>query len=521
MATRSKHKPRILIFGASSGGINFYKRYGKHYQVLGFLDNSQEKQGQRLFGKTVHAPRAIGQLSFDKIIIASDYHREIHEQLVEELAVEKQLIGFSHIEHPLRHTRLNECLRQIRMFSLKRLCEKPGLLSTLVYELFLGRYSKRTRLDLKRLPMRWLDEMHDHKVHVFRQRRPDHVQGPRLFGEDVPPVTIELPEVALYHFKQAQACSGLRCIVLREELLVIERVLTAAPGHADYSGSHVLYHNDDRALIVQHPQKRIEKGILINGLAETNYYHLILETLAQLEFVAELPADYADYPVLISAFSQKIPSIRSYLAAFNISRPLVFLDAQFAYAVDDLLFINAPNNLTPNLKNAGVNVAEDSFIRKESLDYLRKIAMPLTRAIDHSTLPKRVFMARKHNLRAYNQDDVFSALEPWGFTAIYMEELDFAQQVALMVNAEAVVGPTGAAWTNILFASKGTKALCWMAREAGGLSCFSNLADKVGVELDYLNYQAGTTDSRLIYSRPYFLDKDLVSRWAQATLTAA
>lgn len=521
MATSSKHKPRILIFGASSGGINFYKRYGKNYQVIGFLDNSQEKQGQRLFGKTVHAPRSIKQLSFDKIIIASDYHREINQQLIEELAVEKQHIGFSHIEHPFRHTRLNEYVRQINMASLKRLCEKPGLLATVFYKLFSWRFNKRTHTVLKRLPMRWLDEMHDHKVHVFRPSRPDQVQGPRVVGEHVPPVNIDLPEVALYHFKQAQACSALRCVVLRAEQLVLERVLTAAPGHADYSGSHVLYHNDDHALIIQHPQKRIKKGVLINGLAETNYYHLILETLAQLEFVAELPAHYADYPLLISAFSQKIPSIRSYLAAFNITRPLIFLDALVAYDVDDLLFINAPNNLTPNLKNAGVNAAEDSFIRKESLDYLRKIALPLISPIDPGTLPKRVFMARKHNLRAYNQDDIFSVLEPWGFTAVYMEELDFSQQVALMVNAEAVVGPTGAAWTNILFASRGTKALCWMARETGGLSCFSNLADKVGVELDYLHYEAGTTDSRLIYSRQYFLDKDLVSHWAQTTLTAA
>ncbi len=518
MAAGSGDKPRILIFGTGSGGVNFYKSYRKRYQVIGFLDNSQQKHGQRLFGKTIHAPQSINTLSFDKIIIASDYYREINQQLLNELAVEAQRIGFSHAEKPLPRSRFKLWLRQMERLSHQRLCEKPGLVSGVFHGLFSRRQKNSDKPILKRLPLCWLDTMHDNKVHVFRQHRPDNVQGPRLYGENVPPVDIELPEVALYHFKHAQACSVSRSIVLRGEQLIFERVLTATMDNADYGNGHVLYHNDSHGLIIQYPQERIEKGILINGLTETNYYHWILEILAQLEFIAELPAPYADYPVLISAFSQKIPAIKSYLAAFDISRPLVFLDAGVSYDVADLLFINAPNNLIANLKNAAGNVTEDGFIRKESLDYLRSNALPLARTVDASTLPKRLFMARKHNLRTYNQAEIFSVLEPLGFTAVYMEELNFSQQAALMLNAEVIVGPTGAAWTNILFASPGTKALCWMAEEYGDLSCFSNLADKVGVDLDYIHYVAGTSDSRQLYSQEYVLDKKLVSRWAQENL---
>lgn len=58
------------------------------------------------------------------------------------------------------------------------------------------------------------------------------------------------------------------------------------------------------------------------------------------------------------------------------------------------------------------------------------------------------------------------ALSVFGFTFVYMEDLSFCEQVSLMAQAEIIVGPTGAAWTNIIFASPGTKALCWMARDA-------------------------------------------------------
>ncbi|MFS2158959.1 glycosyltransferase family 61 protein [Pseudomonas sp. Pseusp122] len=520
MAAGSGNKPRILIFGTGSGGVNFYKSYRQRYQVLGFLDNSQQKHGQRLFGKTIHAPQSINMLSFDKIIIASDYYREINQQLLNELAVDEQRIGFSHSEEPLPQSRFKLWCQQMRRLSHKRLCEKPGLVSSVFHGLFSRETGKGAKPVLKRLPLRWLDTMHDNKVHVFRQSRPDKVQGPRVFGDQVPPIDIQLPEVALYHFKHARACSVSRSVVLPGEQLIVERVLTATMDNADYGNGHVLHHNDSHGLIIQHPQVRLEKGILINGLTETNYYHWILEILSQLEFIAELPRQYADYPVLISAFSQKIPSITSYLATFNIDRPLVFLEAQIAYEVDDLLFINAPNNLIANLKNAAGNLTEDGFIRRESLDYLRSHALPLANTIDASTLPKRVFLARKHNLRTYNQADIFAVLDPLGFTAVYMEELDFSRQVALMANAEVVVGPTGAAWTNILFASQGTRALCWMAEEYGDLSCFSNLADKVGVDLDYIHYAAGTKDSRQLYSKEYSLDKNLVSRWARDKLPA-
>ena len=77
-----RQKVRVLIFGTGAGGINYYKSSRGNHKVIGFLDNNQQKQGQSLFGKTIYAPRHLANLSYDKIIIASDYHREIREQLI-------------------------------------------------------------------------------------------------------------------------------------------------------------------------------------------------------------------------------------------------------------------------------------------------------------------------------------------------------------------------------------------------------------------------------------------------------
>lgn len=88
-------------------------------------------------------------------------------------------------------------------FSYKRLCEQPGLVSSALFQLFSQRQDKANTGLFKRMTLRWLDTMHENKVHVFRPGMADTVQGPRVVGQHVPPINIALPEVALYHFTQA------------------------------------------------------------------------------------------------------------------------------------------------------------------------------------------------------------------------------------------------------------------------------------------------------------------------------
>ena len=84
-----------------------------------------------------------------------------------------------------------------------------------------------------------------------------------------------------------------------------------------------------------------------------------------------------------------------------------------------------------------------------------------------------------------------------------------------MANAELIVGPTGAAWANIIFAKPEAKALCWMAEEWGDLSCFSNLSSTLNIDMQYLTYTAGTSDSRELYSRQYSIPVEEVVNWVE------
>jgi len=508
MAVTARKQTRILIFGTGAGGINFYKSCRGRYNVVGFLDNNQQKHGQVLFGKTIHNPDQLSDLGFDQIIIASDYYREIYPQLVNELAIRAEQVSIFH-KHVTAAGPVQRLTASLERWGYALMCWRTGLISDVLYRVFFARQA-----DIRRSALCWLDEADANKVKTLRPAQPGSVQGPRFLGREVAATAITLPEVALYRFRNAQVCSVSRSVILPGERLVAERVVTSKDADADYSGAHLLYHGQALALVRQATQAEpLDKGVLVTGGSEVNYYHWVLEILSQLQFIRELPGEYDDYPVLISGYSQDIPAIKALIEAIGIQRPVVFLKSMLSYCVTDLLLISAPNNCVANYKSAVRGVAENSFARPESIRFLRDKALPLAAKIPPDTLPKRLFLGRKGFLRPYNQAQILARLEPLGFVCVYMEEQDIQHQVAIMANADIIIGPTGAAWTNIIFASKGARALCWMAEEAGAMSFFSNLAAIGEVEMDYIPYQAQTSDSRELYYKGYSIEPDTVVNW--------
>ncbi|MBK1878233.1 nucleoside-diphosphate sugar epimerase/dehydratase [Pelagicoccus mobilis] len=76
-------KPRTLLFGASIGGKNVFKKMRRSHDIVAFIDNDRNKQGTSFLGKPIISPNDIRKEKYDKIMIASSYHEEIFEQLVD------------------------------------------------------------------------------------------------------------------------------------------------------------------------------------------------------------------------------------------------------------------------------------------------------------------------------------------------------------------------------------------------------------------------------------------------------
>lgn len=510
-----KPKPSVLVFGTGAAAIRFYKKYGQPYRITGFLDNNLQKQGQSFFSKPIYAPSALGSLQFEKIVIASNFFQEIRPQLLALGIPAEKIIIFTQFEY-MHSSPLHNLSRWAKKSTQAYLCKHDGVLASTLFRMFFSKPDMQG-VTIKRMQLLWLDEAEQFKVGTLRPKMEGVVQGPRVVGKETAPVPVTIPEVALYHFTNACTSSVSQSLILPElATVVIERVTTAITDNADYAGSQVLQHAGQGALVRWSKPTSLGKGIVINSITEINYYHWLIDAMSQLQFVNELPERYSEYPVLISASTQKMPSIKLFLDHLGVKRPIVFLQNGINYQVDDLLVITAPNNLITNLRRGTHYRAEYGFFRPESIFYLREKGLQLIREVDMTPFPKRIFLARKSNLRQYNQHEILPLAQAHGFTPVYMEDWELPQQIAIIANAQVIMGPTGAAWTNLLFAAKGAKGLCWMSEEFGAYPCFSNLAAIVGVDLDFLSHAGGAKETRLLYSVQYKLDQEAITNWLRS-----
>ena len=94
---------------------------------------------------------------------------------------------------------------------------------------------------------------------------------------------------------------------------------------------------------------------------------------------------------------------------------------------------------------------------------------------------QRIFISRKQRRRVINEDELVAVLSKFGFKSIAPESLSVAEQVSLFANAEVVIGVHGAALTNTVFCSPGTKVIEIFAPDYVN-PCYRKLSSQVGLE---------------------------------------
>lgn len=373
------------------------------------------------------------------------------------------------------------------------------------------RIRRGPRKRFKLLRIEWIDEQRSYLCKTLAEKSPGESINPRVTGEEVVE-KVELPPVRLYHFNEAVCHSQSASFILGNRIL-LERVPGADAGRCLFVNGMIRRHGWSRAMIYEVPSERLERGIFLGGNGVFNYYHWMVEILPKLEFINTLGIEFDDYPLLVDESALNIPSIRTGLDLLKGDRKILPLCKDRHYKVESLLHVTPPNLSVFNLRERYTFHRDDCLVRRASVLYLRNELFDRFKddATAEST-PKRVFLARRNQSREYNQDEVFSVLERAGFVKIYPEDFSLEEQVRLFANTEMVAGPSGAAWTNLIFCRKGTKGICWVDEMVITACPFSSLAHSAGVDLHYATYQSGMKNCKDFWNADYSLDIAEVSR---------
>jgi capsular polysaccharide biosynthesis protein len=357
------------------------------------------------------------------------------------------------------------------------------------------------------VPQLWLDAWPGPRRHPLKPAEPSAACAPRDLGNAEHLIPVDAPAVELWLVDNACVCAHSSSVFQVDSGLIIERAQGTQPNDYRYDAGHIVRHDDGTAKLRIQDIRHLQRGIFVSGNGAGNYYHWLIELLPKLLLLDRLPSELADYPLLLSADVQVLPTFQQSLQLIATDRDIVYLKPQTSYVVQQLAYINAPCSLPFNLRDGAQLHSEDCRLSSSLLTTLRQQALSrLPRDAHSPTASRRLFLARACQRRNYNQEAVYAVLKAFGFVAICMEQMSFDEQVAAIHEAEIVVGPTGAAWTNLLFARPGMQALCWMAEEYGDFSAFSTLAGFAGVALHYLRYSTGISSTHALYRHSYEID---------------
>lgn len=147
--------------------------------------------------------------------------------------------------------------------------------------------------------------------------------------------------------------------------------------------------------------------------------------------------------------------------------------------------------------------------------YLRSRVVPVAPV----RADRRLYLSRGKvgKRRLLNEDSLLPILACHGFEVIHPQELGFLAQAQLFASAGCIVGPSGAALTNAMFAAPGGKLAVLQPHAGMGPHVFYSLASAAGLEYWELHgsIQSGSTAPE---HADFCVDPAAFERWLSAVI---
>ncbi|MGU3667448.1 glycosyltransferase family 61 protein [Methylobacterium sp. A49B] len=221
------------------------------------------------------------------------------------------------------------------------------------------------------------------------------------------------------------------------------------------------------------------EAILICGRCSPNYFHVFIEYFSKVILVDQIH-HLKTVPIIVDA--KLFPQELAILDILSPDRTHIIIDNRTATRVRKLYVVSTPTYLTDNFLQ---RPWENSAIYTSTIVGMRdRIVEKLEHESANGRSGKLIYLARRSGRTVINGVELEEMLSSLGFDIIYPEDLSFVEQFWLFRNADLIVGPLGAAFTNVIFCRPGTKIIALSSPLLTDFCLQSNLA-KLS-ECDYI-----------------------------------
>ncbi len=174
----------------------------------------------------------------------------------------------------------------------------------------------------------------------------------------------------------------------------------------------------------------------VSAASWKNYFHWLVDTLPAARFI-----DWDDYDYILAPNCRKYHTY-SYEALGIPSDKIIPLEHNSHYEIEKI----------SHIPRGGVALIPD-----EAIQYLRD----LFKVHPSSNASRKLYLSRNDGWRRRitNEEEVFGAIEQYGYEHVIIGKRTIKEQAELFSQATHVVGPHGAAMTNLVFSSNKTKLM--------------------------------------------------------------
>ncbi|MCP4473927.1 MAG: glycosyltransferase family 61 protein [Gammaproteobacteria bacterium] len=233
--------------------------------------------------------------------------------------------------------------------------------------------------------------------------------------------------------------------------------------------------------------KQIEIAASFVDACGANYSHWLTEVLSRVAVFCS-NVQFSNIPIIVNDGLHKniMESLRVMAGA---DRKIITLSSNEGLRVKKLYLTSVAGYIPYQRRSNGVSGHSHGMFNSNAFALLLKqVNHALVGKFPGQVWPKKVLLRRNSRGRAVtNMAEIEKALLARGYTIVEPEKLTFLQQVKLFSQAEVIVGSSGAALANILFASKNVKIFILIGKYAN--TCYwywQNIACASGKTVNYV-----------------------------------
>lgn len=390
---------------------------------------------------------------------------------------------------------------------------KRGIVSTITRNI-------KRQFKLKKIEIENIDSVLDHVV--IKSVKEDNVSVSPSYDDSMADRSIyNAIDIKFYKLEKVfcniNASNFMTCDMKKmyiEEFPYIDRT------QANYSSGFLDRHDESYGYVEKINKKNVlsfDRVLFLGGNGSFNFYHWMIELAPKLLYLDNiLLKDNGINSILVNDTVEKNENFKWILkkcTAHLTDIEIIYINQSINLYVEELFFVNTFNLTVYNFNYFGEKYKNTTIFNIESLKLL-KIKLANEAAAIERKQDKKFFILRNqdalsdYNKRNYNEDEIFSFFYEEGFRGICPDKLSLKEQIEIFKSADFIVGPSGAAWSNLIFSNASTKVISWLPKPLRYFDTYATLAYLNDLDMRFIEYSSvngGIHGS-------YYLDPKLVKR---------